>query len=186
MSYWSAIAAAGSAAIGALGAGDQASSARDNAREQRQWEQDMSNSAYQRQVKDMRAAGLNPILAAAQGGGASTPSGATAPAYDRISPAINSARESARTLAELKNLNEEYEVKKSVEQLNKAQATNLGVDNTIKQASAKMIQSQLPGAETEAKIDSSWYGKALRFANRLNPFSSSAGSAASTIAKFIK
>lgn len=40
----------------------------------RQYTTMMSNSAYQRQVADMKAAGLNPIMAAMQGGGASTPS----------------------------------------------------------------------------------------------------------------
>ncbi|WNK13339.1 MAG: DNA pilot protein [Microvirus sp.] len=45
---------------------------------QRNWEANMSNSAYQRQVDDMKAAGINPMMAAMKGGGASTPS-ASAP-----------------------------------------------------------------------------------------------------------
>lgn len=41
---------------------------------QRDWQTDMANSAYQRSVKDLKAAGLNPIMAAMKGG-AVTPSG---------------------------------------------------------------------------------------------------------------
>lgn len=49
------------------------------AQKTREWQESLSNSAHQREVKDLLASGLNPILAI--NGGASTPSGATGQAY---------------------------------------------------------------------------------------------------------
>lgn len=49
----------------------------DEAQKQRDWEEYMSNTSYQRQVKDMQAAGVNPAMAMSANG-ASTPSGSAA------------------------------------------------------------------------------------------------------------
>lgn len=43
----------------------------------REWQTEMDNTKYQRMVEDLRAAGINPMLAVGNGAG-STPSGATA------------------------------------------------------------------------------------------------------------
>lgn len=75
---------------------------RDSAREQMDFQERMSNTAYQRATADMRMAGINPMLAYSQGG-ASSPGGAQAQQQDVIGPAVASAQHARRLGSELKS-----------------------------------------------------------------------------------
>ena len=111
--------AANTAAANAQAAANTASANRANlqiARENTQFQERMSSTAYQRAMQDMKIAGLNPMLAYQQGG-AGTPSGSTAtmqaapvqrPDYqDPLAPAVSGAFDAYNKTALLKQAGEQ-------------------------------------------------------------------------------
>lgn len=154
------IGAAGSLIGGAMSsAGQQAANWQtmqfnsQEAQKNRDFQERMSNSAYQRAMADMRAAGLNPVLAYQQGG-SSTPSGGQASAtlenaMEGMGKGVTSAGGAAARAIELKNTMAQTENTVSQSQLNKANE-DLSKLNGLK-AAQDTVTSAAQAAKTNAE-----------------------------------
>lgn len=104
--------------------------ARDSAKRQMRFQENMSNTAYQRAMEDMRKAGLNPILAGKLGG-ASTPTGAMA-----MTPDFGGT--SAKAVS---NYNLRQMQKAQISTQN-ATARGMDLDNKMKEMDIKSLQQK--------------------------------------------
>ena len=160
---WPALIAAGASVFGASqsakGLRRQNRQQIAEAQKSRDFQERMSSTAHQREVEDLRAAGLNPILSGLGGGGAATPSGAQANIVDTKTSAVSTAKELARTTAEIANLvkmgkNIDADTKKKGSEKTLTDTTNLGrqselaekrVSETIWDTLSQMFQTSSAG-----------------------------------------
>lgn len=128
------------------------------AREQMAFQERMSNSAYQRAVSDMRAAGLNPMLAYGQGG-ASSPSGASTTMESITSGVSTSAMEVMRAKKELETLGAQAEdVRQSAmnkvaeRDLMKDQKEQIRITTQAEAIRKALSEAELPAANARAQM----------------------------------
>lgn len=122
-------------------------SAADEAKKNRQFQESMSSTSHQREVADLRAAGLNPLLSVMGGNGASTPTGATAAQVNPFSSGARSLNEAK--MAETHRRNQESQT--SLNQANErvASATEQKVYNDAATSDALGVKTRMEALNLE-------------------------------------
>lgn len=143
LNWGSILGAGGNIAAGLIGKSGQAGANKLNlqiAREQMEFQERMSGTAYQRAAKDLKAAGLNRILA--MGSPATTPSGAKATMLNEDALLAEGIKSGVTTALDALRLKNETAMTQAQIRLLGAQEKNVGADTILKGATTKLTSAQ--------------------------------------------
>ena len=133
--------ALGSSALSFVGAERRNEAQEDMANAQMAFQERMSGSAYQRAVADMKAAGINPMLAA-KTGGASTPAGAMPQIEDSLSKAVAAGQQSYSSVSSANLAQAQEEVAEENAEKISEEIKNIPYEGTRIRAAAILLSEQ--------------------------------------------
>lgn len=120
------------------------------ARENREWQERMANTAHKRQVADLRAAGLNPILSATGGSGAASPS--SAPATHNAARMENALGAGVSSALQSMNLHKELEMADSQKALNASAVQTQATQQSLNASNAAVARETALNKMQEYRI----------------------------------
>jgi hypothetical protein len=184
------------AATSLIGGQQQNAANQATAQRQMDFQERMRSTQYQTTIADLKAAGLNPMLAYSQGG-AGTPQGATAQMGNPLGEAGNSAREAAMAVAQYQNMrNQNVLIEEQAEKTNADRYLSLD-QAAYTRANTMRELAQMPGygkfgqlrdaliqqAQTSSALQASQSNQALaqtRYTNELTSLAKTGSAPSST------